>query len=60
MARYVIEVSSLIMLPNMYLWGHLEAAMVSWATKTAIRDNIHMDTGVIKDANFKSEVKFDL
>ena len=34
--------------------------MVSWATKMAIRDNIHTDIGVIKDANFKSEVKFDL
>ena len=34
--------------------------MASEATKMAVRSNMHMDTGVIEDADFKSEVKFDL
>ena len=42
------------------LCGHLEAAMASEATKMAVRSNMHIDTGVIEDADFKSEVKFDL
>ena len=33
-----------------------EAAMASEATKTAVRGNIHMDTRVIKVADFKPEV----
>ena len=40
--------------------GHLEAAMASEVTKMAVRGNMHMDTRVIEDADFKSELKFDL
>ena len=39
--------------------GRLEAAMESEATKMAVRSNMHMDTGVVEDADFKSEVKID-
>ena len=35
------------------LQGHLEAAMAS----EAVRGNMHMETRVIKVADFKSEVK---
>ena len=38
------------------LRGHLEAAMTLEATM-AVRGNMHMDTRVIKVADFKSEVK---
>ena len=41
------------------LRGRLEAAMASEATKMAIRGNMHMDTRVIEDVDFKYEVKFE-
>ena len=34
--------------------------MASKATKTTVRGNMHIDTMVIEDAVFKSEVKSDL
>ena len=33
--------------------------MASEAAKMALRFNMHMDTGIIEGADFKSEVKFD-
>ena len=41
------------------LRGHLEADMASEVTK-AVVSNMHIDTRVIGDADFKSEVKSDL
>ena len=35
------------------LRGCLEAAMASEATKMVVGSNMHMDTGVIEDADFK-------
>ena len=32
--------------------------MASEATKMAVRGNMHIDTRVIEDSDFKSEVKF--
>ena len=40
--------------------GHLEAAMVSEATKIAVRGNMNMDTRVIEVPYFNSEVIFEL
>ena len=34
--------------------------MASEATKKAVRDNMHLNTRVIKVIDFKSEIKFDL
>ena len=34
--------------------------MASEATKMAVRGNMHVDTRVIEDHDFNSEVKFDL
>ena len=42
------------------LWGHLEAAMASEATKNAFPDNMHIDPMVIEDSHIKSEVTIDL
>ena len=41
------------------LRGCLEAAMASEATYMAVIGNMHMDTRVIKVADFKPEIKFD-
>ena len=38
----------------------IEAAMASEAIKMPFRGTMHMDTRVIEDADFKSEVKFGL
>ena len=35
------------------LWGHLEAGRASEATKVPVRGNMHIDTRVIKVADFK-------
>ena len=39
------------------IWGHLEAATASGATKMAVAVNMHIVTRVIKVADFKSEFK---
>ena len=38
----------------------MEVAIASKAIKMAVRGNMHIDTRVIEDADFKSEFKFDL
>ena len=40
--------------------GHLEAAMASEATKTAVRGNVHMEIRVVEVTEFISEVRCDL
>ena len=39
---------------------HLEADMASEANKINVRDNMYMDTRVIKVVDYQSEVKFAL
>ena len=51
-----MEVTELNLEVRCDLRGHLEVAMASEATKMAVRDNMHMDTRVIKVADLKSEV----
>ena len=41
------------------LRGCLEAAMASEVHNVAVRCNMHIDTRIIKVADFKSEVEFD-
>ena len=41
------------------LWGCLEAAVASEATKIPVRGNMHIDTRVIKVADFKLGVNCD-
>ena len=60
MVSYVIEVTEFDYEARCDLRGCLEAAMASKATKMAVRGNMHIDTRVIEDADFKSEFKFDL
>ena len=54
MGSYVIEVTELNFEVRSDLRGCLEAAMASEATKMAVKGNMHMDTMVIRVANFKS------
>ena len=55
MVTYKIEVTELNFEVRSDLRGCLESAMASEATK-AVRGNMHMDTRIIKVAEFKSEV----
>ena len=55
MVTYRIEVTKLNFEVRSDLRGCLESAMASEATK-AVRGNMHMDTRIIKVAEFKSEV----
>ena len=57
MGTKVIEVTELNFEVSFDLRGHLEAAMASEATKINVRGNMHIDTRVIKIADFKYEVK---
>ena len=56
MGTWVFEVTEFNFEARCDLQGHLEAAMASEATKMAVRDNMHMDTRVIKVPDFKSGV----
>ena len=55
-----IEVTELEFEVRNDLWGHMEAAMASEATKKAVPANMHIDGRVIEVVWIKSEVKFDL
>ena len=55
MVTYKIEVTECNFEVRSDLRGCLESAMASEATK-AVRGNMHMDTRIIKVAEFKSEV----
>ena len=59
MFTWVIEVTEFNSEAICNLRGCLEAAMASEVNNMAVRGNMHMDTGVIMVADFKSEVKFD-
>ena len=59
MATWVIEVTEFDYEARLDLWGCLEAAMASEATKMAVRGSMHIDARVIEVADFKSEVKFE-
>ena len=56
MARYVIEVNGFNFEDRSDLEALSETSVASQATKMAVRGNMHMDTRVIKVADFKSEV----
>ena len=56
MVTYVIKVTEWNFEVRSDLQGCLEAAMASEATKMAVKSNMHMETRVIKIADFKSEV----
>ena len=63
MATWVIEVTEFNSKARCDLRGCLEAAMASEVTKMAVRGlrgNMHNDTRVMKVADFKYEVKFEL
>ena len=60
MATSVTEVTEFSFEVSFDLRGHLEAAMVSEATKMAVRGNMHMDTRVIEVPDFNSEGKFEI
>ena len=60
MVTYVIKVTEWNFEVRSDLQGCLEAAMASEATKMAVKSNMHMETRVIKIADFKSEVILDL
>ena len=59
MGIQVIKVTELNFYVRCDLRGHLEAAMASEAVMAleAVGGNMHMDTRVIRVADFKSEVK---
>ena len=55
MGTWVINVTDFNSEARYDLRGHLEASMAPEATKImAGRDNVHMDTRVVKIADFKS------
>ena len=57
---WVIEVTEFKFEVRSDLWGHMEAAMASEATKLAVTGNMHIGTRVIEVACVKSEIKLDL
>ena len=60
MATWVLEVTEFVYEARCQIRGCLEAAMASEVIKMAVRGNMHNDTRVFEDADFKSEVKLEL